>query len=307
MAASHIPVVDFQTFNDPATRSTLSQQLVDAFCSTGFVYLRNHGIDQELIESAFSSSKEFFTSPIDEKVKYQRQPGSTVSAGYVGQGKERLTAYVDAEHGIKEIRESFDISAYGLNHLPPTLPLPTFAALYQAFWDLGQKILDCLAVGLDLPDPTVFRRSHTRVAQPGSGTMLRTLWYPAVEGDAGAKDQLTRCGTHSDYGTLTLLFQDSVGGLEVENRKDEFVPATPIPGCVLVNVADHLQRWTADRLRSTRHRVGFGGNVAKQTRQSIAFFLHPDDDVVITCLDGSDKYPPYVASDHLQDRFKRTY
>ncbi|XP_055356093.1 uncharacterized protein LOC129601330 [Paramacrobiotus metropolitanus] len=305
--ASHIPVLDFNEFHNPATRAAFGKRLVEVFCSTGFVYLKNHGVDQQLIDAAFQASKDFFTSPIENKKKYSRPTGFDANAGYVCQGMERLNAFLDKEHETIEVREAYNFLPFDLARVPPALPLATFTRLFHASWELTKKIFDCLAVGLDLPVADLFQRSHALVGQRGNPTTLRTLWYPPVDGDAGAKDHFTRCGTHSDYGTLTLLYQDDVGGLEVENRKDEFVPATPMPGCVLVNVADLLQRWTTDKLRSTRHRVGFSGNVANQARQSMAFFVHPDDNYVIRCLDGSEKYPPISAGEYLQERFKQTY
>ncbi|KAJ7939205.1 hypothetical protein B0H13DRAFT_1513085, partial [Mycena leptocephala] len=94
-----------------------------------------------------------------------------------------------------------------------------------------------------------------------------------------------------DYGTLTLLFQDFVGGLEVRNpHTGVFVPATPIVRTIVVNVADLLARWSNDVLVSTFHRVEI-----TPARQSIAFFCNPNFSAEIACLPncGTEaKYPP---------------
>ena len=65
------------------------------------------------------------------------------------------------------------------------------------------------------------------------------------------KSNQLRCGEHTDYGALTILFQDDAGGLEVRTREGHFIKATPIPGTVVVNIGDLMQRWTSDTLVST--------------------------------------------------------
>lgn len=137
--------------------------------------------------------------------------------------------------------------------MPTNLPHleSALSTLYDKSWKLTQDIFECLAVGLDLEDRAFFQNQHTLVGSPGNPTTLRTLWYPAFLASGDVANKVTRCGTHSDYGTLTLLYQDQIGGLEVENRSNVFVPAVPLQDCVLVNVADLLQRWTSDKLRST--------------------------------------------------------
>jgi len=124
----------------------------------------------------------------------------------------------------------------------------------------------------------------------------------------------------SDYGTITLLFQDDRGGLEVLSPKGGFVPATPIPDTIVVNAGDLLQRWSNDVIRSTEHRV-----VSPRTppeddhfpaRYSIAYFCNPNWDATIECLDGcygdaqggqEKKYTPINTHEYLVSRLKATY
>ncbi|CAB4042505.1 UPF0676 -like [Paramuricea clavata] len=122
------------------------------------------------------------------------------------------------------------------------------------------------------------------------------------------KEGQIRLGEHSDYGTITLLFQDQSGGLEIRQEQG-FVSARPIEGTILVNIGDLLQRWTNDKLVSTRHRVVIPKEeLRRQTaRQSVVLFVRPDNDVVIECLDGSGHYPPITALDYLNQRLNATY
>ena len=120
-------------------------------------------------------------------------------------------------------------------------------------------------------------------------------------------DQM-RCGEHSDFGTMTLLFQDKVGGLEVLVPKTGYVPVKPMSGTVIVNMGDMISRWTSDTLIANKHRVGFTDDEAQrmQRRQSVAFFVHPDSEYIIKCLDGSDKYEPISSADYAKYRLNQT-
>jgi len=117
-----------------------------------------------------------------------------------------------------------------------------------------------------------------------------------------------RLGAHSDYGTITLLFQDDIGGLEVLSG-NEWIAATPIADTILINLGDLLQFWTSDRYKATKHRVRVPEEEIRQRtqRRSMVFFVHPDNDVVVSPLDGSSKYPPVTALAHLEYRFSQTY
>ena len=92
---------------------------------------------------------------------------------------------------------------------------------------------------------------------------------------------MCRCGEHSDYGTLTLLYQDELGGLEVKGVEGGWIQADPLPGCLLVNVGDLLEVVSGGRYPATRHRVRVPEQELRRrtSRQSIVFFVHPDDEV----------------------------
>lgn len=154
-------------------------------------------------------------------------------------------------------------------------------------------------------DPEVFLGAHQHIGNPKNSSTLRSLYYSPVDSDQVKENQL-RCGEHSDYGSITLLFQNNEG-LQVRARSGEFISVPCIPGTVLVNVADMMQRWTSDRFVSVLHRVCLPPTGDSTTRQSLAFFAQPDDDVTITCCDGSNKYPPINSRDHYMERFSVSY
>ncbi|TMS05422.1 UPF0676 protein [Larimichthys crocea] len=170
--------------------------------------------------------------------------------------------------------------------------------------ELSLRVLRVMAYSLGL-DPEVFLSTHRLIGTDENGTTLRSLYYPPVNSEKAKEGQL-RCGEHSDYGSITLLFQSSEG-LQVRRRSGEFIYAPCIPGTVLVNIAELVQRWTSDQFVSVLHRVLLPPVGESCTRQSLAFFVQPDDEALITCCDGSNKYPPVTAGAYLIERFNDSY
>jgi isopenicillin N synthase-like dioxygenase len=188
---------------------------------------------------------------------------------------------------------------------------------------LVHTLLDALSLALQVPAPGL---APTHAA---SAFQLRLLHYPALNA-ADLKDgRRARIGAHSDFGTLTLLFQDCVGGLQVERpgRRGDFVDVVPVPGAVLVNVGDLMARWSNGRWKSTVHRVGLpaggaggdGGDGGVDSegivpeRYSVPFFATADMDTVIEALPGCwgegrpKLYEPVTAWDYVQMRMAALY
>jgi isopenicillin N synthase-like dioxygenase len=157
-----------------------------------------------------------------------------------------------------------------------------------------------------MKDVNFFDRCHNMMSIPG-GTTFRLLMYPPLTQDI--KTGQVRLGEHSDYGSITLLFQDNIGGLQVKTRGGQWIDAAPVADSILVNIGDLMQRWTSDRLISTPHRVLIPDDEIRRqtTRRSVAFFVHPDPDFVVECLDGTNKYPPTTDRQYLRQRLDATY
>ncbi|XP_071113472.1 uncharacterized protein [Haliotis cracherodii] len=313
MAASAIPVVDFQKYGlnvaDPTSVAsevleTTAREIYDAFSTIGFVYLINHGVEQRKVDDMFTASKSFFDQPVEEKRKCARVQGKHYH-GYVALESETL----NPERQSADLKEAFNFTPKDDGAWPADVP--QFKSTFFSFFDeckrLTERFLDVLSIGLKLQDRNFLRECHSLIGNKGNITTLRSLYYPPLAGTV--KPGQVRCGEHSDYGTLTLLFQDDVGGLEVMNTDDVYVPAQPVPGAIVVNIGDLMQRWTGDKLRAAKHRVLIPESELKkhQTRQSLAFFINPDDATIIKCLDGSDKYEPISCLDYLNYKFSQIY
>ncbi|CAL4156052.1 unnamed protein product [Meganyctiphanes norvegica] len=278
------------------------KEICTAFSDIGFLYLRGHGINLDLVADVETTSNKFFS--LDENIKNRFARGITDIQGFTPPNREKLT--VDANR--HEIRESYDVTSMDGKFPDEIVPAlrPAVKALADSFISLSSRILEAMAVGLDL-ERNFFTSTHKELCGKNNATCLRLLHYPPVP--PNIPEGSIRCGSHTDYGTLTLLFQDTMGGLEVRDRNDEWVEATPVKGTILVNVGDILQFWTSDKLKATVHRVLIPSEETKArvTRRSTVFFVHPDDSVLIKPLDGSEQYQPITAKEHVMKRFQETY
>ncbi|KAL2093912.1 hypothetical protein ACEWY4_011224 [Coilia grayii] len=304
-----IPIVNFEGYT--LEESNISSQdlqklcnsLKTAFTEVGFVYLKNTGITQHEVDEVMKISKEFFDLPAEMKLPLSRSTYNDPNHGWVSLERERLNPQRPGD--LKE--------AFNTRLLQPDIKwpenVPGFREKQVSFFmrckDLSLKVLKLMGRSLGL-DPDVFVSAHKYIGTDKNGTTLRTLYYPPVQSDHAKEGQL-RCGEHSDYGSITLVFQSPEGGLEVLSRSGEYISAPYIPGTALLNIADLMQRWTSDVFISAVHRVLLPPSGNSNTRQSLAFFVHPDDEALITCCDGSNKYPPVNSVDYLMERFKESY
>ncbi|XP_017350912.1 uncharacterized protein LOC108280456 isoform X2 [Ictalurus punctatus] len=306
-----IPVVDFAVYkrsNGDITDKNLQElckEFRNAFTEVGFMYLKNTEIDQNEVAQVMDISKKFFLLPEEQKRPFTRGSYTiNVNHGWVPSEVERLNPQRPGD-----LKEAFNITSLSKDIKWPSDGLDGFRDIQVNFFnrckDLTLDVLRIMALSLGL-DPEFFLQAHSYIGSDKNDTTLRTLYYPPVKAGSVKEGQL-RCGEHSDYGSITLVFQSHEGGLQVLSRKGEFISAPSIPETVLINIADLMQRWTSDVFVSAVHRVLPPPEGDSSTRQSLVFFVHPDNDAIITCCDGSDKYPPVRSLDYLLARFSDSY
>jgi isopenicillin N synthase-like dioxygenase len=253
--------------------------------------------------------------------------GGSHHRGYSAPGVEKVSQHqYDANElnklrDVPDYKESYESGNVDDDAQPniwlPEDKLPGFRTFMESYFrscaDLVHRILDSLSIALDVPEPGL-SPTHSK-----SLFQLRLLHYPAIAAEELVQNKRSRINAHSDFGTLTLLFQDSVGGLEVEDphKPGVFRAAEPIRNTVLVNIGDLMARWSNDRWRSTVHRVGLPQEDANGTlpdRYSIPFFATADMDTVIDALPGCweegvtpKKYEPVTAWGYVQMRMAALY
>ncbi|KAF7725436.1 hypothetical protein EC973_009610 [Apophysomyces ossiformis] len=301
---SSIPVVDFSLFeSDP---KKCGQIVFEAAKNVGFFYLRNFGIEKDRVQKLFDLSQSFFALPMEEKLKYVNAKDNL---GYLPLNQEK----VDVDSNALEEKESFHFQKQRGQHLPALLDEHA-EEIHQFIRDchaLSLKVTMCLALGLEIPEDQGGERwfSDRHAFEAESRDVLRILHYPPC---ASAEDADTiRIGAHSDYGSVTILFQKGVGGLEIQkNQEDdsEWIEAPAIPDTVIVNLGDCLGYWTNGLLRSTRHRVVFKPETRAQPRYSMAFFLQggniPLDPIPSPFVSNQFQGEIITAAQHLENKLK---
>ncbi|KAK3534841.1 hypothetical protein QTP86_026672, partial [Hemibagrus guttatus] len=306
-----IPVVDFDVYklgtSDVADKNLqeLAKEIRKAFTEVGFVYLKNTGIDQKEVVRVMDISKKFFLLPEEQKRPFSRSSyANNGNHGWVSSETESLNPLRPGD-----LKEAFNIGSLQPDIKWPSDGLDGFRDIKVDFFlrckELSLRVLRVMALSLGL-DSEVFLKAHYHIGSDNNSSTLRSLYYSPVKAESVKKDQL-RCGEHSDYGSISLVFQNQQEGLQVLNRKGEFISAPSIPGTVLINIADMMQRWTSDVFVSAVHRVLLPPVCDSSPRQSLVFFVQPDDDAIITCCDGSNKYPPVKSLDYVLSRFNETY
>ncbi|RUS20491.1 hypothetical protein BC937DRAFT_95092 [Endogone sp. FLAS-F59071] len=306
-----IPIIDFSLFNtDPAQ---CAEHIKRASESIGFFYLVNHGIPQQEIDSMFELSKEFFNLSEDEKRRYLIGPNNI---GYSAMFQERLDPGTQKKGDHKEAWNFGKfINGVAASELPAVFQnrVEDVARFSKLGHNLCNQILQSFAIGLQIPESEGSKDWFVsrNVYDKPSGDILRFLKYP--KGDEQTHGEFVRAGSHTDYGSLTLLFQHQTPGLEVQASRTHWISAPLVPGAILVNIGDLMEFWTAGLFKSTRHRVVFLPEHATTDRYSIAMFCHANDAVPLEVvpspvLAGRERTGKVItAGEHLTSRLTETY
>lgn len=295
-----VPLIDLSNFED--RKAEITELLWDAAVNVGFFQIENHGIPSSMIDNVFNLSKEFFDLGKDEKTKYPLRRN---------EGYESLSQ-VRPSTGTRDQKESFQITRGQMGGLWPTDEIPDFqqdALEFEALnWALSQRILSCFAEKLGVSE-NIFLDGHDRSSSDYQCT-LRMLHYYSVQANQ-LDPKLWRAGAHTDFDTLTLLYQRrGQRGLEVCPGKElgdlAWTPVEPSDYAITCNIGDMLMRWSDDKLKSTLHRVRSprpGDDLGD--RYSVVFFTQANKNTIIQGPEA--KYPEITAGEFIQQRLQANY
>lgn len=304
--------------------ATTARAIDDTLRSTGFLLVSGHGVAADVRDEYFAAMREFFALP--DAVKNQIAIGkSEFHRGYVGFATETLEGALAGEDDsvgealAGDMKETLDTGIecgpdhaefiagtplHGPNQWPE---LPGFREAVEAYRsasiEAARRMQRALAMALDLD-------SEFFVGQPGE-TMyhLRMIHYPPMDRLTPEPGQLG-CGAHTDYGTVTLLADDGVGGLQVRERSGEWIDVKVPDDQLVVNLGDLMAIWTNDRWVSNPHRVV---NPPGVDRYSSPLFVTPPFHLRIetleTCLEHGEapRHEPMVSGPYLLSRFDGTH
>ncbi len=281
-----------------------------AYAEYGFVVIADHGLPQPLIDGCLERFQRFFALPEAAKRRYQI-PGQGGARGYTPFGIE--TAKGAAHHDLKEfwhVGRELPPGHRFRRYMPDNIWVDEIGGfkdatleLFAAFDTLGRRLLAAIARSLKLPE----NYFEDKVNEGNS--VLRIIHYPPMPPHDTPS---VRAGAHEDINVITLLLGAEEPGLEVLDRRGQWLPINPPPGSLVCNVGDMLQRLTNNRLRSTTHRVTNPPRArASHARFSMPYFLHFNPDFLIDtlpqCIDAQhpNAYPnPITADEYLQERLR---
>jgi isopenicillin N synthase-like dioxygenase len=271
-----LPIIDLSAADrGPQARALLHAQLHSAAHDVGFFQLVGHGVPKGEVDALISAMRRFFALPEDERLALDNVH-SPHFRGYTRTGDERTG-------GSRDWRDQLDIGAerearipgadepaywwlQGPNQWPGSLPELRTAALgwISRLSEVAERLLHELVVSIGAPadfyDPIFGAHAHPH---------LKLVRYPGSAGD-GADQGV---GAHKDYGFLTLLLQDQVGGLQVQRADGLFHDVPPLDGAFVVNLGELLEVATNGYLLATNHRVVSPPGATE--RFSVPFFFNP--------------------------------
>ena len=306
-----IPVVDLSEFlsGDPGLKNAFVDKLGKAYEEVGFVAVKNHGVPDELIAHIYEYVQQFFSLPLEQKLKYEIA-GLAGQRGYTSFGREHAKG-----SDAPDLKEFFQ---YGQNvedgdpiksEYPENVKVEeapgfndTLYQAYKSFQKSGTSMLQAIALYLGLEEHYFDNYVHN------GNSILRCIHYPPITVEPKSA---IRAEQHEDINLITLLVGASADGLEILTKQNQWVGVTSLPEQIVVNVGDMLQRLTNNKLRSTTHRVVNPKREHWHTsRFSMPFFLHPKSSMSLACLEScvDDKhpkaYPDATAGEYLDERLR---
>lgn len=305
-----IPVIDIGPLRDGSGLEEAGRRLAWAAEHVGFIYVENHGIEQSLVDDARQVAVEFFRHADEKKLEVVTNEHHH---GYLRPGQTKM--YDDARVDLKEsfnfgieleaavLTAAKDNPLIGRNEWPSFMPelKQKVYAYFAAASACAVDLLRGFAAGAGLPADTFVRHTDLPVSR---GSLQ---YYPPQPAELGVEQ--FGVAAHTDFGVLTVLCQDSLGGLQLQTLDGEWIAVPPIPGTLVVNVGDLLARWSNNRYRSTPHRVI---NASGKERLSLVLAYDPNYeswvDPIIFC--GAGETPTYEAiscGDYLMWRFEKAF
>ena len=308
-----LPVVDITGLlqRDAEASTRAAAAIRDAYIEYGFLYVSGHGVPQPTIDAAGASAMRFFRLP---EVEMRQVSANIANRGWHALGDALM--YGAEKPNYKEFyqvdlelpSDDPDVLAgqplRGANNWSRFMPelQRDMYAYFEAVAVCGQALLHGVALSLDI-DPDFFVNKYFKPLQ-----RTQAVYYPPQP--VSLSDDQFGIAAHTDFGNITILWQDDNGGLEVQNLAGEWIAAPPVPDTMVVNAGDLLGRWSNDRYRSTKHRVV---NRSGRKRISIATFYDP---TFTTKVDPRDlglpseqesKYLPISAGEHILGRIDASF
>ena len=270
------PIIDIESLVQPGHDPSAVAEVINDSCRrSGFFYVKNHGVSSKLQNELENASRDFFSKPVEEKLKLDMKKGGRAWRGYFPLEAELTSGRPDLKEGLyfgEELPSNHPmvrkkVPFHGSNLFPE---IPNFDALVLKYMDemskLGRNLMKGIALSLKLETDFFDQELMKQPLQ-----LFRIFHYPAPI-SKGTLNKQWGVGEHTDYGVLTILKQDTTGGLEVYTQ-GKWIKAPYVADSFICNIGDMLDLLTGGYYRSTPHRVF---NNAGRGRLSFPFFFDLD-------------------------------
>lgn len=294
-----VPELDYNEYLKDETKQKFIKEFTDALKEVGFLVLKNHPINNQLIKKAYEVSEKFFLQPLAYKKKWINQ--KIKQSGFIPFGTEHAKDYnlFDLKEFWQVVNDFTSLNAPVQNIWTDDDDFnETLKNLYGEFMKLSETLMRVVGQGIDIPE------GYMNELVKDQNSVLRVIHYPPVDPKHAGH---VRAAAHEDINMLTIMPGASEGGLEVLTKEGTWIPVEANYEYLIVDSGDMLARITNDEIKATTHRVV---NPADPTsrRFSMPFFCHPNPSVVLQCLDSckgaGEKYPPITSNEFLNERLK---
>jgi len=272
---TRVPVINIEGIEDGNKINQIAEEIHNACRDVGFFYISNHGVPIELQNQLEEFSKQFFSLPMEEKMKISMDKAGKAWRGFFPVGGELTSGRIDQKEGIYFGTESSPgLPMHGSNQWPsfPKEIESVVSEYILRVTKLGQLLMTAIAIGLGLPSDYFHKRFTDNPT-----VLFRIFNYPVH--NFSDEDDEWGVREHTDMGFLTVLKQDNSGGLEVRNKIGQWISAPPIDNTFVVNIGDMLEYWTHGLYTATLHRVR---NLANHDRLSFPLFFDPNWNASLT-------------------------
>ncbi|XP_027336887.1 gibberellin 20 oxidase 1-D-like [Abrus precatorius] len=269
-----VPPIDMKAFlsGDPQAMSNVCAKVNEACRKHGFFLVVNHGVDNNLIAQTHKLIDDFFCMQLSEKQRAQRKVGDHCgyANSFIGRfssklpWKETLSFRYSADKSTKTVEDYF-VNVMGED-------FRQFGRVYQEYCEvmsnLSLGIMEVLGMSLGVG------REYFRDFYEGNDSIMRLNYYPPCQ----TPELALGTGPHCDPTSLTILHQDQVEGLQVF-VDDIWYSVAPKEDAFVVNIGDTFMALSNGIFKSCLHRAVVNNKVV---RKSLAFFLCPNEDKVVT-------------------------
>ncbi|MFN7263146.1 MAG: isopenicillin N synthase family dioxygenase [Pseudobdellovibrionaceae bacterium] len=303
-----VPTLSLNSYTEGSSADQVKfiEQLFTGIKDYGFIILKDHNVDQKLLDYGYELLQQFYSQPVETKLKYSGVHGG--QRGYTPFGKEHAkdSPVMDLKefwHVGREVPEAHKFAQfYPKNVWPAELPefQRVFSQLYADLDQAGQTMLRALTAPLEV-DIEYF----DRMTEAGN-SILRLLHYPPIP--EGTDPRCLRAAPHEDINLITILPAATASGLQLKDRDGTWLDVDAAPGTLIVDAGDMLARATNDVIPSTTHQVINSPESGSSSRYSMPFFMHPNPEAILSCIPSCKgagaKYADISAHDFLMQRLR---